>query len=129
MKIFNADDFFLFAREYMNIKNLSSDIFGIMTSYWRLHCGGDKKPMTTDFAIKKLVEEVGEYVQESMIYGGQSRDEKFISSEIHKQKLGYELADVVCIALLNAKLYDIDIEQAIQEKWMKYKEIYEKNKN
>lgn len=108
-----------------HIKNLSQDVMNIMKSYTEQ----DNISLNTDFAIKKLVEEVGEFVQESMIYDRQSRKEKFISREFHKKRLSHELADVVCIALLNAELYDIDIEQAIQEKWMKYKEIYEKNTN
>jgi len=71
-----------------------------------------------DFALLKLYEEVGEFAQAVLIHRKQSRPEKFLSEEKSKEELGKELADVVGMAVLNAKLLDIDLEEAILKKWV-----------
>lgn len=32
--------------------------------------------------------------------------------------LAYELADIVGLAVLNAHLFDVDLQQALEEKWL-----------
>lgn len=71
-----------------------------------------------DFALLKLYEEVGEFAQAVLIHRKQSRPEKFLSEENSKEELGKELADVVGMAVLNAKLLNIDLEEAILKKWV-----------
>ena len=71
-----------------------------------------------EFAIVKLFEEVGEFSQAVLIHKKKSRPEKYVSEEVSKRELAKELADVVGIAMLNAHLLDIDLEEAITKKWI-----------
>lgn len=71
-----------------------------------------------DFALLKLYEEVGEYAQAVLIHRKQSRPEKHLSEEKSKQGLAEELADIVGIAMVNADLLGIDLEEAIDKKWI-----------
>ncbi|PIR75612.1 MAG: hypothetical protein CO030_00575 [Candidatus Magasanikbacteria bacterium CG_4_9_14_0_2_um_filter_42_11] len=71
-----------------------------------------------DFALLKLYEEVGELTQAVLIHRKKSRPSKFVSAEESKKELGKELADVVGMAILNAHLLGIDLEDAIDKKWI-----------
>ena len=75
-----------------------------------------------DFALFKLYEEVGELAQAVLIHRKKSRPEKHISFDKSKQNLAEELADVVGMAIVNAKLLDIDLEKAINKKWINKEE-------
>lgn len=71
-----------------------------------------------DFALLKLYEEVGEFAQAVLIHRKKSRPEKYVSEELSKIELGKELADVVGMAIVNAHLFGIDLEEAIDRKWI-----------
>ncbi|MBU1167336.1 hypothetical protein KKC60_02925 [Patescibacteria group bacterium] len=71
-----------------------------------------------DFALLKLYEEVGELAQAVLIHRKKSRPEKHISEKASKAELGKELADVVGMAIVNADLLGIDLEKAIDKKWI-----------
>lgn len=71
-----------------------------------------------DFALLKLYEEVGELAQAVLIHRKKSRPEKHVPEEISKNELAKELADVVGIAIVNAHLLGIDLEDAIDKKWI-----------
>ncbi|MFA6391970.1 MAG: hypothetical protein WCW66_04450 [Patescibacteria group bacterium] len=71
-----------------------------------------------DFALIKLVEELGEFAQAILIHRKKCRTKKLVSAEISKKELSKELADVVGMAILNAHLLDIDLEDAIDKKWI-----------
>ena len=72
-----------------------------------------------DFALIKLYEEVGEFSQAVLIHKKKSRPEKYVSEDVSKKELAKELADVVGMAMVNAHLFDIDLEEAIDKKWIK----------
>jgi NTP pyrophosphatase (non-canonical NTP hydrolase) len=72
-----------------------------------------------DFAVLKLFEEVGEYAQAVIVHKKKSKPEKHISENESKDALGEELADIIGMAIINADLLGIDIEEAIKEKWLK----------
>jgi NTP pyrophosphatase (non-canonical NTP hydrolase) len=72
-----------------------------------------------EFALLKLVEEVGEYMQAVLIHERKCRPEKFLEPEKSKDEVAKELADVVGMAIVNAKLQGIDLEAALQKKWIK----------
>ena len=57
-----------------------------------------------NFAILKLYEEVGEFAQAVLIYRKKSRPEKYISKENAKENLSKELADVLGMVMVNAKI-------------------------
>lgn len=71
-----------------------------------------------NFALLKLYEEVGELAQAVLIHRKQSRPEKHVSPEISKKELAKELADIVGMAIVNAHLLGIDLEEAIDKKWI-----------
>ncbi len=71
-----------------------------------------------DFALLKLYEEVGELAQAVLIHRKKSRPEKHVPKEISKKELAKELADVVGMAIVNAHLLGIDLEEAIDKKWI-----------
>ncbi len=72
-----------------------------------------------DFALLKLYEEVGEFAQAVLTHRKMSRPEKHLSEEESKKQLGRELADVIGMAIVNAHLLGIDIEDALVRKWIK----------
>ena len=71
-----------------------------------------------DFALFKLYEEVGELAQAVLIHRKKSRPEKHVPQNVSKQKIAEELSDVVGMAIVNAKLLNIDLEEAINKKWI-----------
>jgi len=71
-----------------------------------------------DFAILKLYEEVGELSQSLLIYRKKSRPEKFLPFEESKKQLAMEMADVLGMLIVSAKLHNIDLEEAINKKWI-----------
>ncbi|MBU2566899.1 hypothetical protein KKG46_05075 [Patescibacteria group bacterium] len=70
------------------------------------------------FAMYKLIEEVGEFSQAVLIHDRKSRPEKFLPKKESQYEVGLELADVICMAIVNADRLGIDIEQAISDKWI-----------
>lgn len=104
----------------MNFKELQNKIVQNALDYGKRY--GIK--IDEDFALLKLYEEVGELAQAVLIHRKMSRPEKHVSEEVSKKELAKELADVVGMAIVNAHLLGIDLEEAIDKKW-----INKKNKN
>lgn len=71
-----------------------------------------------DFALLKLYEEVGELAQAILIHRKKSRPEKYLDEKTSKQEVAKELADVAGMVMVNAHLLDIDLEEAINNKWI-----------
>lgn len=71
-----------------------------------------------EFAVLKLVEEVGEFAEALLIHQKKSRPEKHLSEDESRKRLGRELADVVGMAMVNAHLLEIDLEKSLDEKWI-----------
>ena len=71
-----------------------------------------------DFALLKLYEEVGELAQAILIHRKKSRPEKHVSEELSKKEVAKELADVIGMIIVNAHLLGIDLEDAIDKKWI-----------
>ncbi len=83
--------------------------------YWKKY----NVSIDKDFAFTKLIEEVGEFSQAKLIYERKSRPEKFIDENTAKEEFSKELADIVWMAFVNAYLNDIDLEKALEVKWIK----------
>ncbi len=81
-----------------------------------------KVNIDADFAIVKLYEEVGELSEAALVYNKQCRPEKFLSEEEAKENIGKEIADVIGVAIVYANLLGIDLEKAIDKKWINKKE-------
>ncbi len=71
-----------------------------------------------EFALLKLYEEVGEFTQALITHRKMSRPEKHLPEAESKKEVAKELADVVGFAILNAHLLGIDLEEAIDKKWI-----------
>lgn len=98
----------------MELRQLQSDIRQSMELYMK----GNDLSLDQDFVVKKLAEEFGEYMQAVLIREGKCRLEKRLDPHEAQKLLAQELADLLALALLNAELYDIDIVQALEEKWL-----------
>jgi NTP pyrophosphatase (non-canonical NTP hydrolase) len=81
---------------------------------------GKKYNVTIDkeFALLKLFEEAGELAQAVLIHEKKSRPEKHLSAEESKKDLASEIADLVGMALVCAHLYGVDLESALERKWI-----------
>lgn len=81
---------------------------------------GDRYNVKIDqqFALLKLVEEIGEFAEAVLTHMRKSRPEKLLPPTEAKEKIAKELADVIGMAIVNANVYGIDLEKAIYEKWI-----------
>jgi NTP pyrophosphatase (non-canonical NTP hydrolase) len=70
-----------------------------------------------DFALLKLYEEMGEFAQSVLIHRKKSRPEKHATEQETKEMVAHELADIVGLAIINANLFGIDLQQALEDKW------------
>ena len=75
----------------------------------------------SDFLLMKLYEEVGEASEAYLTYKGKSRKDKEKSKQLLKEYLSNELADCLGMTILLANSLDIDIEEAIDKKWINRK--------
>jgi NTP pyrophosphatase (non-canonical NTP hydrolase) len=71
-----------------------------------------------DFALFKLYEEVGELAQDVLIHRKKCRPEKYLSEKESKEELAKEIADVLGMIIVVAHIFNIDIEGAINKKWI-----------
>jgi NTP pyrophosphatase (non-canonical NTP hydrolase) len=71
-----------------------------------------------DYAIHKLYEEVGEFSQAWLIHNRQCRESKYVEKEMSKKMISHELADIIGIAVVIANLQKINLEKAIDQKWI-----------
>jgi len=71
-----------------------------------------------DWALLKLYEEVGELAQAVLIHRKKSRPSKYVPEDVSKEEVGKELADVMGMVIVNAHLFGIDLEDAIDRKWI-----------
>lgn len=75
------------------------------------------------FVFAKLFEEVGEFAQAMLIHQKKCRKKKLVSEDASKKELAKELSDVFGFVLLNAHLLDIDLEDALDKKWIQRHKI------
>lgn len=99
----------------MQFSELQTEINKNMDRY------AEKYNVTVDenWAVLKLLEELGEFSQSIIIHRKQSRPEKFLPETESKEEIAKELADVIGMAIVCAKLFDIDLEEALSKKWIK----------
>ncbi|MCA9352290.1 pyrophosphatase [Patescibacteria group bacterium] len=100
----------------MDLKKLQSDVFEVMKGY----ASDSEYLLDTDFAMKKLAEEFGEFNQAVLIHEKKCRKVKWVSEETSKKNLAGELADLLGILLLTAELFGIDMEKEMLDKWYSY---------
>ena len=100
----------------LDLKALQADILRISDIYAREHGIDRDKAAAGDWALLKVQEELGELVAEHLRMSGRAR------GTADAGKLGDEAADVLGMLLIYCKAADIDIEAAMQRKWLHWLE-------
>lgn len=98
----------------MECENVRHRILATAYAYCKKY---DIEP-TEEFVTMKLYEEVGEFAQAYLIHKKKSRPEKFVDERVSKDMVAKELADVIGMAVFVADVLDIDVEKALQKKWI-----------
>lgn len=96
----------------MNLKDLQADVLRISDIYAAEH-GIDRD---RDWALLKLQEELGELTAEHLRRTGRARGAP------DAQALGDEAADVLGMLLIYCARAGVDLDQAMQRKWLKWLE-------
>ena len=79
-------------------------------------------PVDQDYAILKLVEEVGEFSQAVIIQRGMCRAEKRLSAKLAQRAVANELSDILGLTILVADRIGVDLQAAIRDKWLQFLE-------
>lgn len=101
------------ASSTVHIRELSRHLEEVSALYARRH----QIDRNDDWYMLKLNEEVGELTQAFLARAGQARDKGASPSELDAA-VRDELADVFAQVLLCARRFGVDIEQAVEQKWM-----------
>lgn len=101
----------------MDLAKLTEDVEEVSRGYARRH--GIERDDT--WFLLKLQEEVGELTQAFLMRTGQARTKGYSAVEIEEQFRG-ELADVLCHTLLLARHHGVDLERAIERKWLVWRQ-------
>ena len=97
----------------VEIKKLMNDIKRIAADYQEKY----KINLDDDWYIFKVQEELGELIQKYLMVTGRGRQKGMSRDEIWND-FEDEAADTLCILLLLIEHFGIDIEQAIERKWL-----------
>ena len=71
-----------------------------------------------DYLLFKLIEEVGELSEAILIDRKKSRPVKHVSKEESRKNIAAELADVTGMVVVLSRLMEIDLEDALDKKWI-----------
>jgi len=96
----------------MHLKTLQADVLRISDMYAKEH--GIER--SADWALLKVQEELGELTAEHLRMSGRAR------GTADAGKLGDEAADVLGMLLIYCDRVGIDLEQAMQRKWLHWLE-------
>jgi NTP pyrophosphatase (non-canonical NTP hydrolase) len=78
--------------------------------------------VSEDYAILKLVEEVGEFAQAVIIQRGMSKAQKRLPAREAQRAVAAELSDILGLTILVADRIGVDLQEAIREKWLRFLE-------
>lgn len=106
----------------MEFKQLQKEIIATSKDYGKQY----NFSIDADYALLKLYEELGELTQSILIDRKKCRSEKYLSDEESKIEMAKELADVAGTVIVLADLLGIDLEEAIDNKWINKKWIKRK---
>ena len=79
---------------------------------------------TDDWLVLKLQEEMGELTRAYLNLSGRSRDRGLSADELDVA-FREELADVLAQLLLLARRFGVDLEQALEDKWFRWRHLVE----
>lgn len=77
-------------------------------------------PVNEDYAVLKLIEEVGEFSQAVIIKRGMCRAEKRVPPKVAQKNVAAELADILGLTILCADRLGVDLQGAIRDKWLHF---------
>lgn len=97
----------------MNLSDLTASVLRISDIYAREHAIDRDR----DWALLKLQEELGELTAEHLRMSGRAR------GAADAGKLADEAADVLGMLLIYCQMAGVDIEQAMQRKWLHWLEM------
>ena len=100
----------------MKIADLKADVLRISDIYAREHSIDRDRAGDGDWALLKLQEELGELTKEHLNLSGRARGKP------DAEALADEAADVLGMLLIYCERAGIDIEAAMQRKWLKWLE-------
>ena len=100
----------------MKLTDLSADVARISDIYAHEHGIDRDKAGTGDWALLKLQEELGELTAEHLRMSGRAR------GSADQTALGDEAADVLGMLLIYCERAGIDLEAAMQRKWLRWLE-------
>ena len=99
----------------MEINELSEKLEKVSSGYSK-RFGIDRD---NDWFMFKIQEELGEMIQEYLMWTKRGRQKGLTEEEI-KKNFETELADLLCQVLLFARHNNVDLMKRIEEKWLKY---------
>ena len=70
------------------------------------------------FAAYNLIKEIGQFADSILISQGRTKASERTDAATAKDKITQELVDIIALAMINADLYDIDIESEIKKRWV-----------
>ena len=100
----------------MKLTDLSADVVRISDIYANEHGIDRDKAGAGDWALLKLQEELGELTAEHLRISGRAR------GAADQTALGDEAADVLGMLLIYCERAGIDLEAAMQRKWLRWLE-------
>ena len=100
----------------MDLKTLQADVLRISDIYAAEHRIDRDKAGAGDWALLKLQEELGELTAEHLRLSSRARGEP------NAEALGDEAADVLGMLLIYCARAGIDLNDAMQRKWLKWLE-------
>lgn len=101
----------------MELNDLTARIGRISVRYAGIH-DIDRSP---EWALLKLMEEVGELTQSHLTASGQGRD-RGRTGEQQREHVSEELADALGMFLVYADMQGIDLEAAMAHKWLRHEQ-------
>ena len=72
-----------------------------------------------DFAAYSLIKEIGQFADSILLSRGNVKADKRVGDAEAKDRLTQELVDIVALAIINADVFDVDLEKGLVEKWIK----------
>ena len=99
----------------MNLKEISEQLGKVSDIYsMKFNINRDD-----DWFILKIQEELGELTSAHLKLSNRARKGEATQAEL-ESNLKDEVADVIALTLLYARHKNIDVEQAVKDKWFKY---------
>ena len=98
----------------MDFKTLAAEIVRNSEWYARKH----EVDIDEHFAAYQLIKEIGQFADAVLVAQGRVRIGRRVDPRTAKDHLTQELVDIIALALINAHLYDIDLEQGLRERWL-----------